>query len=226
MAEPDAQMEAGSAQLEDLSLDELQKRLSTSPAGLATDEARLRLAQYGYNELEEKHRNLVLELLSYFWGPIPWMIEAAAVLSAVVRHWEELYIILFLLVFNAVVGFWQEFKASNALEALKGELAIKARVFRDGKLQEIPARELVPGDAIQILQGDIIPADGRLAAGKYLSTDESALTGESLPVDKTVGDLAYSGSIARQGEMTAFVVGTGMRTKFGLPPPARGAAHR
>ncbi len=229
MAEPSDQIVGDDAELESLSLDELQQRLSTSRDGLATDEAQRRLAQYGYNELEEKRRNPLLQFLSYFWGPIPWMIEAAAVLSAVVRHWDELYIILFLLAFNAVIGFWQEFKATSALDALKGELAIKARVLRDGKLQEIPARELVPGDAIRILQGDIIPADARLAVGKYLSADESALTGESLPVDKTVGDLAYSGSIARQGEMTAFVVGTGMRTKFGrtaqLVQEAGAASH-
>ncbi len=203
------------AELQTLSMSELQDRLSTSPDGLTGEEAARRLVQYGPNELEEKRGHLLLRFFLYFWGPIPWMIEVAAVLSAIVHHWDELYIIAFLLVFNAVIGFWQEFKASNALEALKGELAINARVFRDGELREIPARELVPGDAIRIVQGDIVPADARLAVGKYLSADESALTGESLPVEKAVGDPVYSGSSARQGEMTALVTETGMQTKFG-----------
>ncbi len=210
-------------------MDDLQRRLDTSKDGLTDDEVKQRLVEYGYNELVEKKRNPLLKFLSYFWGPIPWMIEVAAVLSAVVKHWEELYIIVFLLLFNAVIGFWQEFKASNALEALKGELALKARALRNGEWQEIAARDLVPGDYIRIVQGDIIPADAKLADGKYLSADESALTGESLPVDKGVGDVAYSSSIARQGEMNAFVVGTGMRTKFGrtaqLVQKAGAASH-
>ncbi len=201
--------------IERTSVEQVEKRLGTSPRGLATQEAQERLARHGYNELVEKKESALLKLLSYFWGPIPWMIEAAAALSAIVRHWEELYIILFLLVFNAAIGFWQEFKASSALQALKGELAIKARVLRDGAYDEIPARELVPGDVVRILQGDIIPADLRLLQGKYLSVDQSALTGESLPVEKAEGDAAYSGSIARQGEMTAYVIETGMRTRFG-----------
>jgi H+-transporting ATPase len=201
--------------LEGASIEQVEQTLSTSKNGLTADEAKRRLEDYGYNELAEKKESLLLKLLSYFWGPIPWMIEAAAVLSAVVGHWEELYIILFLLVFNAAIGFWQEYKASSALDALKEELALKARVLRDGAYVEIPARELVPGDLVRILQGDIIPADVTLVEGKYLSVDQSALTGESLPVDKASGDPAYSGSIARQGEMTGYVIETGMRTKFG-----------
>ncbi len=197
------------------SADELFAKLSSSPHGLSSAEAQKRLAQYGPNDIEEKKQSWVLKFLSYFWGPIPWMIEIAAGLSAILGHWDELYIIIFLLVFNAVIGFWQEFKASSALDALKGALALKARVLRDGKWQEIPARELVPGDYIRILQGDIIPADVKLVEGKYLTVDESALTGESLPVTKQSGDVAYSSSIARQGEMNALVIGTGMHTKFG-----------
>ncbi len=208
-----ANEEAG--EFQSASLDQVKEKLSTSMDGLSSEEAKRRQEEYGYNELEEKRQHILVRFLLYFWGPIPWMIEAAAVLSAVVGHWEELYIILFLLVFHAAIGFWQEFKASNALDALKGELAIRARVLRDGKLQEIPARELVPGDIIRILQGDIIPADARLAEGKYLTADESALTGESLPVEKGEGDPAYSGSIARQGDMKAIVTHTGMHTKFG-----------
>jgi H+-transporting ATPase len=143
------------------------------------------------------------------------MIEAAAILSAVVRHVADLIIILVLLIFNAVVGFWQEYKVANAVEALKKQVPLKARVRRDGRWMEIDAALLVPGDIVRVRPGDIIPADLKLAEGDYLSVDQSALTGESLPVDKKPGDLAYSGSIAKQGEMAALVVNTGDATYFG-----------
>ena len=119
------------------------------------------------------------------------------------------------MVFNGVIGFWQEFKAANALEALKKQLALTARVLRDGHWQAIPAPELVPGDVIRIRLGEIIPADVKLSEGDFLSVDQSALTGESLPVSKEVGEVGYSGSVARQGEMVALVTGTGSNTFFG-----------
>ncbi|MDA8095864.1 MAG: plasma-membrane proton-efflux P-type ATPase [Betaproteobacteria bacterium] len=191
------------------------ERLESSPQGLSSAEAERRLAQNGLNALPEKKTNLLLKFLGYFWGPIPWMIEVAAILSAVVRHWADFVIILILLAFNAVVGFWQEFKAANALEALKSQLALKARVLRDGKWAEIDAARLVPGDLIRLRMGDIIPADGKLTDGEYLSVDQSALTGESLPVGKQAGDTVYSGSIAKQGEMAALVTATGVKTYFG-----------
>jgi H+-transporting ATPase len=189
--------------------------LASSPQGLSAAEAQERLTQFGPNALEEKKVNPILKFLSYFWGPIPWMIEVAAILSAIVRHWDDLIIISVLLVFNALVGFWQEYKAANALEALKKQLAIKTRVLRDGKWQEIPAEQLIPGDIIRLRLGDIIPGDVKLFEGDFLSVDQSALTGESLPVSKKVGDIAYSGSVAKQGEMVALVVGTGANTFFG-----------
>jgi len=182
--------------------------------GLSTDQARDLLKRYGPNELEENKENQLLKFLGYFWGPIPGMIEAAAVLSGIVRHWVDLTIILIMLVFNAVVGFWQEHQAASALEALKAGLALFARVLRDGEWQQLPARELVPGDTIRIRAGDIIPADVRLIDGDYLSVDQSALTGESLPVEKQVGDTIYSGSVAKQGEVVAHVTETGAHTKF------------
>jgi len=143
------------------------------------------------------------------------MIEAAAVLSAVVQRWDVFSIILALLIFNAGIGFWHEFKAANALEALKSLLALKARALRDGQWQEIKAAELVPGDIIRLRLGDIIPADAKLLDGDYLSIDQSALTGESLPVNKKPGEVAYSGSVAKQGEMLALVTATGGDTFFG-----------
>ena len=188
--------------------------LASSPQGLSAAEVGERLAQYGPNALEEKKANPLLHFLSYFWGPIPWMIEVAAVLSALVKHWADLIIIVSLLVFNAVIGFWEEHEAADALEALKEQLALKARVLRDGKWQEIDAQDLVPGDVIRVRLGDIIPADIKLLEGEYLSVDQSALTGESLPVNKAAGDIAYSGSIAKQGEMVALVTSTGEHTFF------------
>ena len=196
------------------SIQDLYEKFSSSEKGLSSSEAGKRLEKYGPNTIEQKKVNPLLKFLGYFWGPIPWMIEAAAILSVIVRHWTDLIIIAVMLVFNAVIGFWQEYQASNALDALKDKLALKARVKRDGNWQSVMARDLVPGDVIRLRPGDIIPADVKLFEGDYLSVDESALTGESLPVDKKAGDIAYSGAIAKQGEMVALVTGTGPNTYF------------
>ena len=205
----------GMEEAKKVSINELFKTLSSSEKGLTESEAKKRIEQYGYNEIAEKRINPLLKLLTYFWGPIPWMIEVAAILSAVVRHWEDFWIIFVLLLLNAVVGFWQEHKADNAIEALKQRLALKARVLRDRKWTDLEARDLVPGDIVRVRLGVIVPADLKLTEGDYLLADESALTGESLPVDKHISDVAYSGSIARQGEMNGLVVATGMNTYFG-----------
>ena len=183
--------------------------------GLTQEEARSRLSEYGYNELTEEKVHPLRKFLSYFWGPIPWMIEVAAVLSLIVQHWVDFGVIFALLVFNAAIGFWQEYQAGNAIAALKEKLALKARVKRDGRWTSIAARELVPGDLIRLRLGDIVPADAKLADGEYLSVDQSALTGESLPVEKKPGDEAYSGSMIRQGEMEALVTATAANTYFG-----------
>lgn len=197
-----------------ISLAEAFERLDCDQKGLSSEEAKKRLDQFGPNMMEEQKKSLLRKLLGYFWGPIPWMIEAAALLSLIVKHWTDMIIICIMLVFNAAVGFWQESKADNALEALKGELALKARALRDGKWQEIGAEDLVPGDVVRVRPGDILPADLKLFGGDYLSVDQSALTGESLPVDKAEGDVGYSGSVARQGEMQALVAATAGNTKF------------
>ena len=183
--------------------------------GLTEAEAARRLGQYGENALTEHHISALERLARFFWGPIPWMIEVAAVLSGVLKHWDDLTIILVMLFINAGVGFWQEFKADNAIALLKQRLALKARVKRDGTWNEIEARLLVPGDAVLVKLGNIVPADMKLIEGDYLSVDQSALTGESLPVDKKADDVAYSGSIAKQGEMTGVITATGMNTYFG-----------
>ena len=203
------------AEEKDLSLDDLFLRLSTTRKGLTSIDAADRTARFGPNEIVEKKRSRVVAFLLYFWGPIPWMIEAAIVISAIIQHWEDLTIIFSLLAVNAIVGFWQEDKAGNAVELLKQRLALKARVLRNGRWVEIPASGLVPGDVVHLRLGNIVPADCRLFAGDYLVVDESALTGESLPVEKHVTDIAYSSSIVRQGEMDAVVASTGMGTFFG-----------
>ena len=194
---------------------EVEEKLGSSPEGLTEAEAQKRLKQYGPNEIEEKKTNPILKFLSYFWGPIPWMIEVAVVLSGVVRHWPDFFIILLLLIANAVVGFWEERQAGNAIDALKARLAIKARVKRDGKWITPAARELVPGDVIRLRLGDIVPADARLLDGDEVSVDQAALTGESLPKTCKSGDAVFSGSIIRRGEIGALVYATGGKTYFG-----------
>ena len=205
------------------------KQFDSGPQGLSGDEAANRLDQYGPNALEDHKVSPIIKFLGYFWGPIPWMIECAAILSLVVRHWTDFFIILSLLIFNAVVGFWQEYQAGNAVDALKSKLALKSRVLRDGSWQRINAYELVPGDVIRLRMGDIIPADTRLVDGDYLSVDQSALTGESLPVEKKTGHLVYSGSVAKQGEMVGLVTATGGETFFGktakLVSSAKAVSH-
>ncbi len=183
--------------------------------GLTAEEAAARLAQFGPNALPEKKVTLLDRLIRYFWGPIPWMIEAAAILSLVLRDWSDFVIITAMLLVNAGVSYWQEAKAEDAIKVLQKQLAPLARVLRDGTWRTIAARELVPGDVIALKIGDVTPADVTLASGDYLSTDESALTGESLPVDKKIGDPAYSGSIVKLGAMDGIVTATGTKTYFG-----------
>jgi len=223
-AKPESRPEAKD-DLKSLPMPELQAKLGSSPDGLSQAEAQKRLTQYGPNEIEEKKTNPFLKFLTYFWGPIPWMIEAAVILSGVVRHWLDFFIILLLLVSNAVVGFWEERQAGNAIAALKAKLAIKARVKRDGKWVTPAARELVPGDVIRVRLGDIVPADARLLEGDSVEVDQSALTGESLPVTRKPGEAVFSGSIIRQGEIDAIVYATGANTYFGKTAQLVQEAH-
>lgn len=211
--------------LKSLPMAELQTKLGASPDGLSQAEAQKRLAEYGPNEIEEKKGNSLLKFLGYFWGPIPWMIEAAVILSGVVRHWPDFGIILLLLLANALVGYWEERQAGNAIAALKAKLAIKARVKRDGKWTNPESRDLVPGDVIRVRLGDIVPADARLLAGEPVEVDQSALTGESLPAERKSGEAIFSGSIIRQGEIEALVYATGANTYFGKTASLVQEAH-
>ncbi|MGB1222575.1 MAG: plasma-membrane proton-efflux P-type ATPase [Mycobacterium sp.] len=205
----------GRESLKTLPLAEVEKMLNSSADGLSQVEASARLAQYGPNEIADHKTNPLLKFLSYFWGPIPWMIEVAVILSGVVGHWPDFFIILVLLIANAVVGSWEEYQAGNAIDALKAKLAIDARVQRDHRWRTLPARDLVPGDAIRLRLGDIVPADARLLAGDPIEVDQSALTGESLPVSVGHGEAVFSGSIIRRGEIGALVYATGAGTYFG-----------
>ena len=201
--------------LNDLPVPELFHRLNSSDAGLSQEEAQKRLDEYGYNEIEEKQINPLKRFFLYFWGPIPVMIIIAAILSGILQNWPDVGVIMILLIINAVVGFREEYQANNAVAALKKRLAINARIKRDGKWGSLPARELVPGDIIHLRIGDIIPADSRLLRGNPVQIDQSALTGESLPVEREQGDAVFSGSILKQGEIDALVYATGEKTFYG-----------
>jgi len=182
--------------------------------GLSEAEAAERLGRYGRNEIEEARRSAVLELLSHFWAPIPWMIETALLLTAVAGRWADFGIILALLLLNGSIGFWEEHQAANAIAALKERLAKRARVNRDGEWRVVPAERVVPGDLLAVARGDVVPADGRILSGSA-EADESALTGESLPVAKRPGGEVYSGTVVSRGAPAMRVLATGAATEFG-----------
>src|SRR5437773_11316871 len=191
-------------------------KLGTDPkTGLNPSQLQERLSKYGPNALPEEKKSALSAFLLYFWGPIPWMIEAAALMALIVGDWGDFTIITSLLLFNALLGFWEEHEASNALDALKSSLALKARALRSAKWEEVDARTLVPGDIVRLYLGDVVPGDCKLIRGDYISIGQSALTGESLPVTKKSSEDAYSGSIVKQGEMVAVITATGGNTFFG-----------
>lgn len=201
---------------EKLSVEETLATLHTDKdKGLTSEEAEKRIEKYGYNEIPEKEESTLHRVFRRFWGPIPGMIEIAALLSAMVHRWDDFIIIMVLLFTNAFIDLWQESKALNALKVLKEKLAKQALILRDGKFQSGDAIGLVPGDIIKIKIGYLIPADVKLIDGDFIQADQSALTGESLPVSKKTGDIAYSNSIVKQGEMLAVVTNTALNTFFG-----------
>ncbi len=194
--------------------DTLQQLETDRDRGLSAAEVERRHKQYGYNEIQEKEEALWHRIFRRFWGPIPWMIEVAALLSAVVQKWEDFYIIMVMLLVNAGLDFYQEGRALNALKALKARIDRQVIVLRDGRYVSVFARELVPGDIVRLRIGDIVPADVQLLEGDYLLLDQAALTGESLPVSRKINEIAYANTIVKQGEMLAVVVNTGARTRF------------
>eukprot|EP01138_Halocafeteria_seosinensis_P015091 gb/GECG01015404.1/.p1 GENE.gb/GECG01015404.1/~~gb/GECG01015404.1/.p1 ORF type:complete len:1101 (+),score=150.66 gb/GECG01015404.1/:1-3303(+) len=197
--------------------------------GLTHDEVERRRQQYGYNELAEEEVNLFLKFLSYFWGPMPCMIWVAIIVEMIRSSieaskgedsgegWADFGVLLLLQLINGCVGFYEEHNAGNAIAALKQQLAPKCFAFRNGEWHSISARELVPGDYIQVKLGDVIPADAILLGKNFdsLEVDQAALTGESLPVTTYHGEKVLMGSSVKRGELDAIVCATGENTFFG-----------
>ncbi|KAG6493674.1 hypothetical protein ZIOFF_048667 [Zingiber officinale] len=205
--------------LEHMPLEGVFEQLRTSGTGLSSTDAEARLLLFGLNKLEEKPENKFLKFLSFMWNPLSWVMEAAAVMAIAMANgggqgpdWQDFVGIICLLILNSTISFIEENNAGDAAAALMARLAPKCKVLRDAQWQEKDAAILVPGDIISIKLGDIIPADARLLEGDPL---KSALTGESLPVTKIRGDLVFSGSICKQGEIEAVVIATGIHSFFG-----------
>jgi H+-transporting ATPase len=195
--------------------DEVLKLLKSNPeSGLKTAEAEERLKTYGYNEVPQKKTNPYVRFAKKFWGLTAWMLEAIIILSWFLQRYADLYIVTGLLVFNAVLAFSEEQRASGAVEALQEKLHVNARTLRDEEWTSLSSRELVPGDIVRVRAGDFVPADLKVVDGT-LEVDQSALTGESAIIGKKTGDMVYSGSIIKRGESTGVVVLTGTRTYFG-----------
>ncbi|KAJ8526734.1 hypothetical protein K7X08_029211 [Anisodus acutangulus] len=208
--------------LENIPIKEVFENLKCTEEGLNSAEVEKRLNVFGHNKLEEKKESKILKFLGFMWNPLSWVMEAAAIMALFLPHgknkgidYQDFVGIVALLIINSTISFIEENNAGNAAAALMARLAPKAKVLRDGKWSEEDAAVLVPGDIISIKLGDIIPADARLLNGDPLKIDQSALTGESLPVTKNPGDGVYSGSTCKQGEIEAVVIATGVHTFFG-----------
>ncbi|KAL3229994.1 Plasma membrane ATPase 1 [Nakaseomyces bracarensis] len=191
--------------------------LQTDPSyGLTSDEVAHRRKKYGMNQMADERESMVVKFIMFFVGPIQFVMEAAAILAAGLSDWVDFGVICGLLMLNACVGFIQEFQAGSIVDELKKTLANVAIVIRDGQLVEIPANEVVPGDILQVEDGTIIPADGRLVTENcFLQVDQSAITGESLAVDKHYGDQTFSSSTVKRGEAFMVVTATGDNTFVG-----------
>ena len=197
--------------MQKLPMADVVKRLGSSSEGLSDDEAKKRLAQFGPNEIADKKTSAIIKFLGYLWGPIPWMIEVAVVLSGAVRHWPDFFIILLLLFANAMIGFWEERQAGNAIEALKaGSRSKRGSSATENGLPR-PPRELVPGDVDS-------PAPRRHRSRRRAAAARRRNVGRSVRADRRVvaghaksGDAVFSGSIVRRGEIDALVYATGPR---------------
>ncbi|KAL6191724.1 hypothetical protein ACLB2K_038114 [Fragaria x ananassa] len=208
--------------LERIPIEEVFAQLKCSREGLSSAEGAQRLEIFGPNKLEEKKESKFLKFLGFMWNPLSWVMEAAAIMAIALANgdgkppdWQDFVGIVCLLVINSTISFIEENNAGNAAAALMAGLAPKTKVLRDGKWSEEEAAILVPGDIISVKLGDIVPADARLLEGDPLKIDQSALTGESLPVTKHPGDEVFSGSTCKQGEIEAVVIATGVHTFFG-----------
>jgi len=208
--------------LETIDLGDVFKLLQCEENGLQQEEAQRRLELFGPNKLESEEQNAFLQFLSFMWNPLSWVMEAAALVAIVLSNgghrppdWQDFLGIVCLLFVNSAIGFYEERNAGNAVKALMDSLAPKAKVKRGGTWLEIESADLVPGDMIAFKIGDIVPADCRLTEAVNVSIDQAALTGESLPQSKKVGDQCFSGSTCKQGEAEGVVISTGANTFFG-----------
>ncbi|MGC8478310.1 MAG: plasma-membrane proton-efflux P-type ATPase [Candidatus Micrarchaeia archaeon] len=196
-------------------LQKVLKDLGSSVKGLSEEEAASRLAEKGYNEISEHKESQAVKFLKKFYGPIPVMLELVVVMTYFLRHYADMYIIIALLLFNAITGFFEEYKADNSIELLKKRITVTARVLRSGEWKLKPARELVTGDIIRIRLGDIVPADAVVISESDLKVDQSVLTGESMPSKKDTGSVVYSGSTIVEGEAVCAVSAIGTNTYYG-----------
>uniref|UniRef100_A0A0E0LSS0 Plasma membrane ATPase n=1 Tax=Oryza punctata TaxID=4537 RepID=A0A0E0LSS0_ORYPU len=208
--------------LEHIPLEEVFQHLKCTRQGLTKAEGDARTDVFGPNKLEEKKESRILKFLGFMWNPLSWVMEVAAIMAIALANgsgrppdWQDFIGIIALLVINSTISYLEESNAGSAAAALMKNLAPKTKVLRDGKWMEDDAFVLVPGDIISVKLGDIVPADARLLEGDPLKIDQSALTGESLPVTKLPGDCVYSGSTCKQGEIEAVVIATGVHTFFG-----------
>ncbi|TPG50868.1 HAD family hydrolase [Rhodanobacter glycinis] len=193
-------------------------------SGLSSAEAHRRLAEYGANAIDEKTPSRWRLFLTEFGSPIAWMLELAMAFRIVRGAYGDAAMIGALLLFNAVLGFVQEGRASAALAALKTRLAPMALVLRDGEWVRLAAVEVVPGDVVRLALGALVPADARILSGT-LQVDQSMLTGESVPVDADAGAMIYAGALVRRGQAVAEVTATGARTAFGKAAELVRIAH-
>lgn len=208
--------------IEHIVMEEVLQLLQCDEGGLTDAEAQNRIGIFGPNKLEEKSENVFLQFLSFMWNPLSWVMEGAAIVSIAFSNgggeppdWQDFVGIVLLLLVNSTIGFVEERNAGNAVKALMDSLAPKARVKRDGTWKEIESADLVPGDLVAFKHGDVCPADCRLVEATDVSMDQAALTGESLPQGKKLGDECFSGSTCKQGEAEGIVISTGPNTFFG-----------
>ena len=194
------------------------------PHGLTSDEAKAELQKVGPNSMPDTTAHPLRRAVRKLWAPVPWMLEAAVVLELVLHKLAEGGIIFALLLFNAVLAYFQEGKAQATLAALKSRLALNASAQRDGVWKTVPAEELVPGDLVKLSLGAVVAADIRITDGSIL-VDQSMLTGESVPVELGTGKDTYAGALVRRGEATGTVIQTGPRTKFGHTAVLVQSAH-
>lgn len=188
--------------------------LKSSIHGLSEAEAVSRLHRFGRNEIKEAPKNPIGEFLKRYWGPMPWLLEFAMVLTFLLKHYTEGILIFVLLTVNVVIGFLQSQNSQKAVELLKKQLQIRVKVLRDGQWTLKDAKEIVPGDLLKLKLGDLVPADVFILNGE-VSADASALTGESLPQDMRQSDVIYSSSVIKSGDATCVVLNTGIKTYFG-----------